>query len=61
MIHFIILAAVRKGLQDPHTREPSSLRKLLYVYRLDVMMQQHAQISCENLPAPLKLENIIIS
>ncbi len=25
------------------------------------MMQQHAQISRENLPAPLKWENIIIS
>ncbi len=29
--------------------------------RYNVMMQQHARINRENLPVPLKLENIIIS
>ncbi len=33
----------------------------LYFYRRDAMTQQHARISCENLPVPLKLNNIIIS
>ncbi len=35
--------------------------KLLYVYRRDVMTLRHDRISRQNLPVPLKLENIIIS
>ncbi len=34
--------------------------QLLYVYRRGVMTQQNTWISSENLPVPLKLENIII-
>ncbi len=65
MIHLIILAAVRKAINEP---PPASSHEraykpgqLLYVYRRDVMTRQHARISHENLPVPLKLENIIIS
>ncbi len=47
-------------LQDPHMRWPSS-RDNFFVYRRDVMTQCHDRISRENLPIPLKLENIIIS
>ncbi len=43
-------------MQDPLVAGTTS-----YVYGRDVMMQCHARISRENLPAPLKLENIIIS
>ncbi len=58
MIHLIILAAVRKGYKWAATCR--ILTWELHVYRRDVMTQQHAQISHENLPVPLKLENIII-
>ncbi len=49
MIHWIILAAVRKGYNPPHMLSLLA-RQLLYVYRRDVMMQCHARISHENLP-----------
>ncbi len=57
MIHLIILAAVRKGYKRSRILTCDSL---LPVYRRDVMTQCHARISHENLPVPLKLENIII-
>ncbi len=64
--HLIILAAVRKDYKRSATCRILTCNslvagQLLYVYRRDVMTQQHARISRENLPVPLKLENIIIS
>ncbi len=61
MIHLIVLAAVRKVCKRSAicmiltwdiVYQPG---QLLYVYRQDVMMQCHAQISRKNLPITLKL------
>ncbi len=63
----IIPAAVRKGYKRSFTCRILTCDiaylpgQLLYVYRRDVMTQQHARISGKNLPVSLKLENIIIS
>ncbi len=65
--HLIILAAVRKGYKRSSTWRilkcdiAYTSRENFFVYRRDVMTQCHARISRENLPVPLKLENIIMS
>ncbi len=65
MLHLIILATVRKGYKRTAACKILKWDGLLagknYVYRREVMTQCHARISHENLPVPLKLENIIIS
>ncbi len=63
MKYVIIPAAVRKGYEQSATCRILTCDSLAAgtTSLFTDMTQQHARISCENLPVPLKLENLIIS